>query len=375
MKWLPPVAVALVLVVFVPSLESAFHTPKLVVLGLAVLLSLPSVYTNWRRLPVLVLVFIGAVGLSATLSQTWSAPSTAVLLIGATALAVFSTFDFDAKVTARVIGLSLAVVCGLALLQAFGLFTFGASGRMTRSSTLGSPDFVASVVGAAAWLCWPLERRWLALLGALAVLTLAVTQSFASLLSFGAAATVALGLRAGPRRWSLLGAAFVLTVLALGVSGRELATSARGRWYLTQVALPHVLDAPLTGLGPGAVELHWSAWELELWTKRCGDDAACVQAHPDFAFNGLQDHVHDDWLELWLEVGPVGLGALALWLAMRVWKGATSPFAAAGLIALITRATVDFPLHRPADWAVLSLLCLAVSVEHNGTVAARPLIQ
>lgn len=374
MKWLPAVVVALVLVVVAPSFGSAFHTPKLLVLGVGLLLALPSVYRNWRRLPVSMFVFAGAVGVSASLHQSWSSPSAGVLLAGALTVAAFSTFEVDTALTAKVIGLALVVVCGLAVLQAFGVFTFGGAGRMTRSSTLGNPDFVASVVGAAVWLCWPLQRPWLLLVASLSVLTLALTQSFASLLSFAMAAGGLLVLRVGPRRWLLVATLVVMAVLALGVSSRDLMTSVRGRWYLTQVALPHVLDAPLTGLGPGAVELHWPHWELELWTKRCGEDAACVQAHPDFGFNGLQNHVHDDWLELWLEVGPIGLGALVLWLVSRLRKASNSPFAAAGLIALITRATVDFPLHRPADWAVLSLLCVAVSSEPNGSRSSRPLM-
>lgn len=373
MRWLPPVTVALALVAFMPSLESAFHTPKLVILGLGLLLALPSVYRNWRRLPVPLLIFTACVGVSATMHQSWSAPSTAVLLVGVSTVAAFSTFEVDARLTAKVIGLALLVVCGLTVLQAFGLFTFGASGRMARSSTLGNPDFVASAVGAAVWCCWPLERHWRWVVAALSVLTLALTQSFASMLSFGMAAGALLVLRAGPRRWVLVAALGVMAVLALGLSRRDVTTAARGRWYLTQVALPHVLHAPLTGLGPGAVELHWAEWELALWTKRCGEDAGCVQAHPDFAFNGLQDHAHDDWLELCLEVGPIGFGALLLWLASRL-RGPVNAFAAAGLIALMTRAAVDFPLHRPADWAVLSVLCVAVASEPNGNRSSRPLM-
>lgn len=372
MRWLPPVTVALALVAFVPSLESAFHTPKLVILGLGLLLALPSVYRNWRRLPVPLLVFTACVGVSATVHQSWSAPSTAVLLVGVSTVAAFSTFEVDARLTAKVIGLALLVVCGLTVLQAFGLFTFGASGRMARSSTLGNPDFVASAVGAVGWACWSLERRWRWVVASLWALTLALTQSFASLLAFGAAAVVLLVSGVLPRRWVLVAAVGVLGVLVLGVSSRDVMTAAGGRWYLTQVALPHLLDAPLTGLGPGAVELHWADWELALWTKRCGDDAGCVQAHPDFPFNGLQDHVHDDWLELWLEVGPLALAALVLWLVTRVRRA--DPFTAAGLIALITRAAVDFPLHRPADWAVLSLLCVAVAGEPNGNQSSRPLM-
>lgn len=355
MKWLPPVAVALVLIVFVPSLESAFHTPKLVVLSLAVLLSLPSVYKNWRRLSVPMLGFAGAVGLSATLRESWSAPSTAVLLLGVLVVASFATMEVDERQTATIIGAALLVVCGLTVLQAFGGFTFGASGRMARSSTLGNPDFVASAVAAIAWVCWPLRRGVLLALGALVVLALSFTQSFATLVSLSVAAGFLIVKLPSARRWLVPSALVVVAVLSLGVLDREPLRALRGRWYLTQVVTPHLFDSPLGGLGPGAVELHWPRWELDLWRSRCGDDAACVQAHPEFPFNGLQDHVHDDWLELWLELGPLAVGALVLWF-VRQLRDARQPFVTAALLVLISRSFFDFPLHRPADWACLALL-------------------
>lgn len=366
MKWLPPVTVALVLVVFAPPLESAFHTPKLIVLALGVLLALPSVYKNWRRLPVPMVVFAGAVGLSATLHDAWSAPSTAVLLVGALAVAAFSTFEVDEHQTARVIGVALLLVCGLTVLQTFGLFTFGASGRMTRASTLGNPDFVASAVAAIAWLCWPLRRGVLLALGGLVVLALSFTQSFATLASVSVAAAFLVVKLPHSRRWFAPAALVVVAVLSLGVVDREPLRALRGRWYLTQVVSPHLLSSPLIGLGPGAVELNWAQWELDLWRSRCGDDAACVQAHPQFPFNGLQDHVHDDWLELWLELGPIALGALALWFVTRLRAG-RQPFVTAALLVFAARSLFDFPLHRPADWACLALLACWPS---DGTRAA-----
>lgn len=355
MRWLPPVTVALVLVVFVPSLESAFHTPKLVVLSLGLLLALPSVYRNWRRLPVPMLTFAGAVGLGATVNDSWGAPATPVLLVGALTVAAFSTFEVDERQTANVIGAALLVVCGLTVLQTFGVFTFGASGRMTRSSTLGNPDFVASAVAAIAWVCWPLRRGVLLALGALVVLALSFTQSFATLVSVSVAGVFLVVKLPNVRRWLVPAALVVVAVLSLGVFEREPLRALRGRWYLTQVVTPHLLEVPLAGLGPGAIELHWAQWELDLWRSRCGDDAACVQAHPEFPFNGLQDHVHDDWLELWLELGPLAVGALLLWFATRL-RGAPQPFVTAALLVLITRSLFDFPLHRPADWACLALL-------------------
>ncbi|MDP3238034.1 MAG: hypothetical protein Q8N26_34905 [Myxococcales bacterium] len=366
---MPAFVVALVLVVVAPGLESAFHTPKSLVLALGLVVALPVVVRRWRMLPVLPLGFVGAVSVSATWSDSWSAPSTSVLLLGGLTVAVWRLFELEPERVAKVLAPSLVVVCGLVLLQSLGVFTFGATGRMARSSTLGNPDFVASVVGVLGWLMFPLARRWLLPMLVLVTGALVVTQSFASLAALGLSASFVIvhpSMRS-KRLTLVVGAVLVLALVSVGVMGRSLQTSARGRWYLTQVALPNVVEAPVFGLGPGALELHWPQWELELWTKRCGEVAACVAAHPDFEFNGLQRHLHDDWLELLIEVGGIGALSMAFVLisALRRSWSATSPFVGAALVSFITRGFFDFPLHRPADWAVLALVLSLGATAHR----------
>jgi hypothetical protein len=128
----------------------------------------------------------------------------------------------------------------------------------------------------------------------------------------------------------------------------------RGRLSLHRVAAPAVLAAGLFGGGPGFVELQWARWELDLWTFRCGADAGCVAAHPDARFNGLQSQIHDDWLEPLLEFGLVAWLVAVGRVLRRAWVAA-EPFAGAAIVALIVRATVDFPLHRAADLALFAL--------------------
>ncbi|MEW5737866.1 MAG: hypothetical protein AB1938_03010 [Myxococcota bacterium] len=173
-----------------------------------------------------------------------------------------------------------------------------------------------------------------------------------------------------PRRrlgWGLAGVAFLALLGPL--LGRSPAEALQGRLYLTSVAAPHALDAPLLGLGPGAVEALWPAWEVEWWRARCGVDASCVAAHRWSRFAALQDHVHDDWLELLLERGLLGLVAVALVFVLglhRAWR-ASGPIASALLAALAasaTRAFFDFPLARPADLCLLAAVVgLALSLE------------
>ncbi|MBL8921209.1 MAG: hypothetical protein JNJ54_20265 [Myxococcaceae bacterium] len=371
----PAVITALTLLVFAPPLTSAFHTPKQLVLAAGLAALSPLVASRWRQVPLLPLVFIAAVSASASWNDAWGAPTTPTLVLGALTVAAWHVVGV-AERTWWMVGAALLVVCAVVVLQAGGVATFGATGRMARSATLGNPDFVASVAAplAVLWLGRARTTSWKVRLaaGALVVLALAFTQSLATVASLAAGASFLLAHPStrGVRRWLVVGAVVVGVVLAVGLARRDVSTSLRGRWYLTSVIAPHLLDSPLVGLGPGAVELHWPRWELEWWTRRCGEDADCVARQPELEFTGLEAHAHDDWLELWLEAGPLAVLALLTFLATRLresWRSA-SPFAGAALVVLTTRALVDFPLHRPADWAVLALTC---ALARRGSGAPR----
>ena len=285
-------------------------------------------------------------------------------------------------------GLAAAVV----LLQALGLDPFArfvpeAEGRrLALYGTLGNPDFVASVLGLTAPLTLVAAlragpgRRWPPLLSAaIQLLALALLRSFATVLALGAAAAVAVlvpGL-GRERRWLALALGAALLVAAVPLTGRSASTVVRGRWYLVSTAAPHVADAPWLGQGPGAVVLHWPAWELERWRGRCGTDPACVAGHPEGRFTGVQEHLHDDWLERLLETGILGLAALlalfgtAFTAAIRA-ASLEGLGIASGLASLAARATVDFPLQRPADLVLLAVLCgAAAALRRRDFVDAR----
>jgi O-antigen ligase len=120
----------------------------------------------------------------------------------------------------------------------------------------------------------------------------------------------------------------------------------QGRIELHQVAAPHLLDAPLTGLG--SVEKLWPA------------------SRP-------QNHVHDDWLELALEQGiPAALLLAALTIAAlrkALQKKLIGP--AAALASLAARAFVDFPLARPAELALFVTL-IAVALREEPCTSSPP---
>ncbi len=71
------------------------------------------------------------------------------------------------------------------------------------------------------------------------------------------------------------------------------------------------------------------------------------------------DHAHNDYVEFWVEYGPLGLAAFATlcgWLAWRARRSRLPAAVAAALGALLAVALVDFPFHRPAEWALFAIL-------------------
>jgi putative inorganic carbon (hco3(-)) transporter len=362
--------VALALLAVWPSAASPFHEPKrwILVAGAVIGVLLTSrrpARWQWSALPLVAVATLQ--GGVETIAFAW-------------ALVTWPALPSPSRWQWRVLMGAMAISAGVVVLQALGIDVIGAdvSGRLKLYGTLGNPDFVASAL--LPLLMLPLSptllsptssppgaltplRREREIVG---VVALVLTRSFATVLSL---AVAALALR--KMRFVLL----VFTApIAVPLMSRDLRAVIEGRVYLMRVALPHVTDAPLMGLGPRAVERLWPAWELEYWKARC-DDAACVEAHPDGRFAGLQDHVHADWLEWLIERGALGLGALmlALGAALRVaWKGNELVFVA--LLAAVARSFVDFPLERPADLAVIALLC-SLAVRSSGpssTSSDRP---
>lgn len=506
---LPAVTVAAALLVVVPGLDAPFSTPKRWVLMVGAVVALASLPWSRRRLawplalvPLTALFTLPlAIGTSPEALWRW-------LAFGGLAFAWASS-----GVDARWLGPSAVgsgiVVALVALAQAVGIDPFAAlapqaSGERLRVyATLGNPDFVASALTVV--LCLALgmaaeskkPRRWLA--GAAVVLLgLAVTRSFATVASLGAAlmavavhvrrrrARAATEVRAlagnrdhlaastdatrsrtmadsptakheapatessgdwpttsrpssgdspGPSSPSVMSrsptsaersastersvsyesrdeppglvdasdvaerddaiahsvtaardgrggrpardrtlafaAVLAITALLVPLAGRSLPGAADGRLYLARVIAPHAFDAPLAGLGPGAVEALWPMWEVEWWRARCGQDAACVAADPHSRFAALQDHAHDDWLEVLVERGLAGLGALFVLFAAalrRAWRS-PRPLASAvlaSLVGVMTRAALDFPLARSADLCLLAgVVGLAFSLEDS----------
>lgn len=328
--------VALSLLAVWPSAASPFHEPKrwILVAGavVGVLLTLRKpLRWQWSAMPLVALATLQ--GGIETIAFAW-------------ALVTWPALPSPSRWQWRVLMAAVAISAGVVVLQALGLDPVGTevSGRLKVYGTLGNPDFVASALLPVLMLTLSPLRSERKLVGLIGLVALVLTRSFATLLS-----VIAAGLTLRRRVFLVLA-----LLCAVPLVSRDLRSAIDGRLYLISVALPNVTG---TALGPRAVEQHWPEWELAWWKARC-DDAACVSAHPQGKFAGLQDHVHADWLEWLLERGVLGLAALVLALAVPLrtaWKTNRVVFAA--LVAALSRSFVDFPLERPADLAVIALLC------------------
>jgi len=371
--------VAVVLVVW-PWAASPFSGPKWVLTSAGAAALCVGVLVRRPRKPGPVALAALATLAAALLSWLFAPGATAGWTLGGMVLVAAATL-LGPPLPWRAVGAAGGLAAAVVLLQALGLDPFArfvpeAEGRrLGLYGTLGNPDFVASVLGVTAPLtlvaALRARRGWTrpALLSvAIQVLALGLLRSFATVLALGAAAAVAVLFPGSgrERRWLALALGAALVVAALPLAGRSPGSVLRGRWYLVSTAAPHVADAPWLGQGPGTVVRHWPAWELERWRSRCGVDPACVAAHPEARFTGVQDHLHDDWLETLLDAGIVGLVALltlfgtAFAAALRA-RSLEGLGVACGLAALAARATVDFPLQRPADLVLLAVLCGAAS--------------
>ena len=362
-----------------PWAASPFSGPKWLVAGAGAALLLAPVLRDLRPPGPVAIAAIASLAASALSWVVSSGAAPGWMLAGPLLVAAASLAAPPLPWRALIASGGLAA--GVVIFQALGLDPLARFGpeadgqRLALYGTLGNPDFVASVLGVTAPLTLvatsQARRGWLALGVASAgaqVVALALLRSFASVLALAAAiSVVVLFPRAGTgRRWLVLTLGACLVIAAVPLASRPGGTVLRGRWYLVSTAAPHVADAPWLGQGPGAVVLHWPGWELERWRGRCGADPACVAAHPEARFVGVQEHLHDDWLERLLEAGVLGLVALlALFgtaFVAAVRSGTLEGLGVAcGLASLAARATVDFPLQRPADLVLLGLLCGAAS--------------
>lgn len=379
-----------------PGLAAPFSTPKrwLLVGAVAILLPLaawqaarPSDRARtrsdvgaWPVPPMLQAVLVAWL-----VSFAWSAlaapfVSPEALLLGIAGplwcLAIVLTAAPFTHLTAAHVAGTAAMAC-IALAQAVGLDPFvlfgwlpgieGAGVRMRVYGTLGNPNFVAGLMAitiplACALVVAPAFSRRMRVMAALALVLLSaalvVTGSRAGAIGLACGIVVfAVFLRHRLSRWVMAGAVLAAVVTIVASGGRGTIETLRGRVYIWQTAWAHAWDRPITGLGPGAFELHYAGW----------DEAARATARTsarDLRFAGPQQFAHNDYLQALIERGVAGLVTTVLVLAtpVLVWRGSPRGAvpgrealagAAGALAACAAVACFDFPLQRPAETAAV----------------------
>lgn len=216
-----------------------------------------------------------------------------------------------------------------------------ANPRMRVYGTLGNPDFVA------AWLCGTLPLARGAVMG-LQLAAILATGSRVFLLALPAAAVVLALRRARGAKWLVMAALPAAAALLWLSPARPLGETVQGRMYLARVAVSGWREIPPFGHGPGSFETQFARRQAE-W----------IRQHGPSPFAGNVDHAHNDYLEILVEYGPIGLFTLTGLWAWLMAKGRTfesSGGAWGGVAALLAIACVDFPFHRPAEWALCWLL-------------------
>ena len=253
--------------------------------------------------------------------------------------------------------------------------------RMRIFSTLGNPNFVAALLTAILPLTiWGAQfgegispARWRVFQVSAVLIqagAIVATGSRAPILGFMAVGIWFLCRKHKFRLRFVFAGLVICATLILLSPARPLEKTISGRLYIWRIISAHISDIPLAGYGPGAFPLRFAQWETDH-----------IHANPDNSdrpFFGLQDHAHNDYVEIMVDYGIVGLSALfaviglSIPLLCRRGRPLLTDAIAASIIALLAIAMVDFPLHRPAElylfWTQLALLWI---VGENISVSDR----
>jgi len=219
-------------------------------------------------------------------------------------------------------------------------------GRNHRAiGTIGNPAHFGVYLSLALPAMWRLRWKWAGM--SLAGLALYLTKSQGAWLAAGAAFVWMLALR---KRWWAIAGVGVVASLGLVLAWDELSLSLTNRLARWAMLWGLVEQAPLTGHGPGALFLLSTVIqnpEHPLWHWR---------------------HAHNEWLQVWLEQGIIGVGLLT-WLVIhtfrQAWQLRTHPTGlvlGSVFVAFVMNSVYHFPAHlwMLGGWGLLALCGLEV---------------
>ncbi len=283
-------------------------------------------------------------------------------------LAFAAVRRFAAREQRRLFGGALAAAL---VLGVWGLVQLRVSGEARAQAFLETPSTYAALLDlvllpAAVWLLWGRAGRTFAvLLALLCAASLAALSRGAWLGAFaGAGAAAALGAqlpRPGARAWARLGAAMILGALVSLAVRVPLPGFAHDEEAVRDA--PARLESSVSRL-----ELYAVSWESYRAHPAAGTGYLtfryALERHraelPSYGTENVTYFVHDDYLQLLQETGPLGLLALAA-LALLPYGFARRALnrlgpeqkvhavaAVAGLASMSVHALVDFPFYVPA---------------------------
>ena len=157
----------------------------------------------------------------------------------------------------------------------------------------------------------------------------------------------------GNRTLTIASSILILISIAGALAGIYLLKkdSANGRLLLWKVTGQAIREQPWTGTGTGGFPAAYAEAQAEYFTSgKASETEMLVAGCPEYGFN--------EFLQIGLEQGLVGLMVFVLLLSYSLFRGVKNrqAGAAGGILALMVFSLASYPLQLPEFWVVLVVL-------------------
>jgi O-antigen ligase len=226
--------------------------------------------------------------------------------------------------------------------------------RVQVVGTLGNPLFAGTflalcfVIALSAWVERP--SAWNSVAAALICVGLALTGSRTAMCAAIAGSLALLIRREMRTRAAFAIAALALaSVIALALNPRTTPAAARGRMLIAKVSLHEGVSA--FGTGPDTFAAVYPSKLSGYFANRAHTD--------ELRFAGYERHAHNEFVEVLVESGAIGLVAWVFLVGSWFWSIRSqlaerrTRCAAAAVVALLVASVGEFALHRAEMWALL----------------------
>ena len=172
----------------------------------------------------------------------------------------------------------------------------------------------------------------------------------------------------GNRTLTIVSSILILISIAGALAGIYLLKkdSANGRLLLWKVTGQAIREQPWTGTGTGGFPAAYAEAQAEYFTSgKASETEMLVAGCPEYGFN--------EFLQIGLEQGLVGLMVFVLLLSYSLFRGVKNrqAGAAGGILALMVFSLASYPLQLPEFWVVLVVL-MGVANAYTSVAADTP---